>query len=90
MSIGYSFGFRDEKGYLRRIIFLETVAGVPGMVGAMMRHLSSLRKMEQDFGWIHTLLEGKVYLGSYQYTGASSNHSVALSSDQKLKMNACI
>lgn len=42
---------------LRRIIFLETVAGVPGMVGAMIRHLSSLRKMNKDHGWIHTLLE---------------------------------
>ena len=43
--------------WLRRVMFLETVAGVPGMVGAMHRHLSSLRKMERDYGWIHTLLE---------------------------------
>lgn len=27
------------------------------MVGAMNRHLSSLRTMQRDFGWIHTLLE---------------------------------
>lgn len=40
----------------RRIIFLETVAGVPGMVAAMTRHLQSLRKMRRDHGWIHTLL----------------------------------
>ena len=40
----------------RRIIFLETVAGVPGMVAAMTRHLQSLRKMRRDNGWIHTLL----------------------------------
>jgi hypothetical protein len=40
----------------RRIIFLETVAGVPGMVAAMMRHMTSLRRMQRDHGWIHTLL----------------------------------
>jgi len=54
---GYNFGLRDERAWLRRVIFLETVAGVPGMVGAMSRHLGSLRKMERDYGWIHTLLE---------------------------------
>lgn len=43
--------------YLQRMIFLETVAGVPGMVGAMARHLRSLRTMRRDFGYIHTLLE---------------------------------
>lgn len=47
----------NEYQWCRRIIFLETVAGVPGMVGAMVRHLHSLRKMKRDNGWIHTLLE---------------------------------
>lgn len=28
-----------------------------GMVGAMVRHLVSLRRMKRDHGWIHTLLE---------------------------------
>lgn len=46
-----------EKAWLRRILFLETVAGVPGMVAAMLRHLGSLRSMRRDSGWIHTLLE---------------------------------
>mmetsp|Transcript_20437 Transcript_20437/g.34244 ORF Transcript_20437/g.34244 Transcript_20437/m.34244 type:complete len:100 (-) Transcript_20437:24-323(-) len=46
-----------EKHWLRRVIFLETVAGVPGMVGGMLRHLRSLRSMERDHGWIYTLLE---------------------------------
>ena len=27
------------------------------MAGGMMRHLSSLRNMRRDHGWIHTLLE---------------------------------
>ena len=46
--------------YYSRIVFLETVAGVPGMVAAMVRHLHSLRKMRRDHGWIHTLL-GQFY-----------------------------
>lgn len=32
-------------------------AGVPGMVGGMLRHMRSLRSMRRDNGWIHTLLE---------------------------------
>uniref|UniRef100_A0A7S3LU37 Alternative oxidase n=2 Tax=Palpitomonas bilix TaxID=652834 RepID=A0A7S3LU37_9EUKA len=27
------------------------------MVGGMVRHLNSLRRMKRDYGWIHTLLE---------------------------------
>ena len=33
------------------------IAGVPGMVGGMLRHMRSLRSMRRDNGWIHTLLE---------------------------------
>ena len=47
----------DEKAVLTRCIFLETVAGVPGFAAGMIRHLQSLRKMERDHGWIHTLIE---------------------------------
>ncbi|KAF4658357.1 hypothetical protein FOL47_008012 [Perkinsus chesapeaki] len=54
---GYKFGRRDAKLWVRRLVFLETVAAVPGMVGGMVRHLNSLRNMERDHGWIHTLLE---------------------------------
>ncbi|KAJ5832821.1 Alternative oxidase [Penicillium riverlandense] len=46
-----------EKKWLARFIFLESVAGVPGMVGGMLRHLRSLRRMKRDNGWIETLLE---------------------------------
>ena len=35
---------------------LETIAGVPGMIGAMTRHFHSLRRLTRDNGWIHTLL----------------------------------
>ena len=47
----------DERAWLNRIIFLETVAGVPGMIGGMTRHLKSLRTLEKDNGWIHHLLQ---------------------------------
>lgn len=47
----------DPKQWLNRIIFLESVAGVPGMVGATLRHLRSLRLMRRDGGFIATLLE---------------------------------
>lgn len=45
------------KRYGHRAVVLETVAGVPGMVGGMLVHLKSLRRMSDDRGWIHTLLE---------------------------------
>lgn len=53
----YKIGKMTENKWLTRIILLETVAGVPGMVGAMTRHFHSLRRMRRDHGWIHTLLE---------------------------------
>ena len=45
------------KRYGHRAIVLETVAAVPGMVGATIQHLTSLRRMADDDGWIRTLLE---------------------------------
>ena len=43
--------------YGHRAVVLETVAAVPGMVGGALQHLRSLRRMEDDDGWISTLLE---------------------------------
>lgn len=54
---GFKNGIIDENKYLNRIIFLETIAGVPGMVAGMIRHLQSLRTMKKDNGWINTLLD---------------------------------
>jgi len=45
------------KRYGHRAIVLETVAAVPGMVGGMMNHLKSLRRMRDDGGWIRELLD---------------------------------
>ncbi|KAJ3347256.1 hypothetical protein HDU83_002283 [Entophlyctis luteolus] len=58
-STGYvdKVGVMSEKQWLNRIVFLETVAGVPGMVAGMARHMRSLRLLRRDNGWIHTLLE---------------------------------
>jgi hypothetical protein len=54
---GYKFGPINDAKVIRRVIFLETIAGVPGMVAGMLRHMGSLRRMKRDHGWIHTLLE---------------------------------
>ncbi len=45
------------KRYGHRAIVLETVAAVPGMVGATLTHLRCLRRMCDDKGWIRTLME---------------------------------
>jgi len=47
----------DEKCVLARIVFLETIAGVPPMMAGTVRHLQALRLMKRDGGWIATLLE---------------------------------
>ncbi|MDX2238917.1 MAG: alternative oxidase [Hyphomonadaceae bacterium] len=47
--------FRTRYGH--RAVVLETVAAVPGMVGGMLNHLKSLRRLEDDRGWIKTLLD---------------------------------
>jgi len=54
---GYKPGKMNETLYIRRCIFLETFAGVPGFIAGMLRHLNSLRSLRQDGGWIHHLLE---------------------------------
>jgi hypothetical protein len=53
----YNVDRMNEDKWVTRCIFLETVAGVPGMVGGMGRHLRSLRFLEKDKGRIHHLLE---------------------------------
>ena len=46
-----------RKKYGHRAVVLETIAAVPGMVAGMIIHLRSLRKMQDDKGWIKTLLD---------------------------------
>jgi len=45
------------RRYGNRAVVLETVAAVPGMVAGMLVHLRCLRRMEDDRGWIRTLLD---------------------------------
>jgi ubiquinol oxidase len=45
------------KRYGHRAVVLETVAAVPGMVAAALVHLRSLRRFEDDRGWVRKLLE---------------------------------
>eukprot|EP01060_Flectonema_neradi_P002815 TRINITY_DN11775_c0_g1_i1.p1 TRINITY_DN11775_c0_g1~~TRINITY_DN11775_c0_g1_i1.p1 ORF type:complete len:323 (+),score=45.61 TRINITY_DN11775_c0_g1_i1:49-969(+) len=60
---GFNFitGFNKKdpstKSLIYRVLILESIAGCPGMVAAGVRHFRSLRRMERDGGWIHTLLE---------------------------------
>merc|ERR1719491_1799193 len=46
-----------QEKILNRVIFLETVAAVPGMVAAVTRHFRSLRRMERDGGLMQLFLE---------------------------------
>ena len=45
------------RRYGHRAVVLETIAGVPGMVGGVLQHLRSLRRMEGDRGKIRILLD---------------------------------
>jgi hypothetical protein len=47
---GYKFGKLSTAKVLKRAVFLETVAGVPGFAAGCLRHLSSLRNMKRDNG----------------------------------------
>lgn len=63
LGLDIATGYKKEAGhmtarqYMIRNVFLESVAGVPGMVAGMLRHLHSMRRMKRDNGWIETLLE---------------------------------
>ena len=46
-----------ESKWLTRVIFLESIAGVPGMSAAFIRHLHSLRLLKRDKAWIESLLD---------------------------------
>ena len=47
---GWMWGVPNKSKVLTRIVFLESVAGVPGSVAATLRHLASLRRMKRDHG----------------------------------------
>ncbi|KAF0853120.1 mitochondrial alternative oxidase form 1 (AOX1) [Andalucia godoyi] len=47
--------FRED--YMRRVIYLETVAAVPGLVAGSWLHFHCLRRLHDDAGWIIRLLD---------------------------------
>lgn len=53
-------GWRGEikkNNVMNRVIYLETIAAVPGMVAGVIRHFKSLRAMERDGGMLNMFLE---------------------------------
>lgn len=63
VALGFSKSLRwiadtfFAERYGHRAVVLETVAAVPGMVGATLNHLKCLRRMCDDRGWIKTLMD---------------------------------
>jgi len=56
-ATGWDNGSITKEKILNRTIFLETVAAIPGMVAAIIRHFRSLRNMERDGGMLNMFLE---------------------------------
>ena len=56
----YGPGKMDECKWLQRIVFLETVAGVPGMVGGMVRAPPHICVKHGIIVQAHTLLYGRI------------------------------
>jgi len=54
---GFDYTDPTPRSCAFRLIILESIAGIPGMVAGMVRHLESLRTLRRDNGWIHTLCE---------------------------------
>jgi hypothetical protein len=58
---------------LNRTIYLETIAAVPGMVAAIVRHFRSLRTMQRDGGMLQMFLdEGTTVLGIHDFAESAS------------------
>merc|ERR1719454_2859076 len=57
LMTGYNHADPPTSAIGYRLIILESVAGVPGMLGGMFRHFRSLRELRRDHGFIFTLLE---------------------------------
>lgn len=54
---GWNYGEITQAKVLRRVIFLETVAAIPGFVAAMVRHFKSLRNFSRDGGMMNMFLD---------------------------------
>jgi len=56
-ATGWNNGKITPDKVLNRAIYLETIAAVPGMVAAVVRHFRSLRAMKRDGGMMHMFLD---------------------------------
>eukprot|EP00550_Attheya_septentrionalis_P013567 CAMPEP_0198305932 /NCGR_PEP_ID=MMETSP1449-20131203/58155_1 /TAXON_ID=420275 /ORGANISM="Attheya septentrionalis, Strain CCMP2084" /LENGTH=467 /DNA_ID=CAMNT_0044008477 /DNA_START=70 /DNA_END=1473 /DNA_ORIENTATION=- len=56
-ATGWGSKTMTKEQVLQRVVFLETVAAVPGMVAAIVRHFRSLRTMTRDGGMLNMFLE---------------------------------
>jgi hypothetical protein len=56
VATGWNGPITTDK-VMNRTIYLETIAAVPGMVAAIVRHFKSLRTMEKDGGMIQMFLD---------------------------------
>jgi Alternative oxidase len=57
MFTGWKNDSITVNNILNRVIYLETIAAVPGMVAAIVRHFRSLRTMKTDGGYMQLFLE---------------------------------
>lgn len=56
-SLGCLAATLFSRRYGDRVIVLETIAAVPGMVAATLLHLKCLRRMIDDHGWVRTFMD---------------------------------
>lgn len=56
-ATGWNYGKITPEVILHRAIYLETIAAVPGMVAAIVRHFRSLRTMQRDGGMMQMFLD---------------------------------
>lgn len=56
-ATGWNYGTITTEMILARAIYLETIAAVPGMVAAIVRHFRSLRNMQRDGGMMQMFLD---------------------------------
>ena len=62
---GYKKDNPKSSSLVWRLIVLESLAGCPGMVGASIRHLRSLRHLERDHGIYKSFFLNLPYHFSY-------------------------
>jgi threonyl-tRNA synthetase len=56
-ATGWEYDNLTKSVILHRVIYLETIAAVPGMVAAIVRHFQSLRTMKRDGGMMQMFLD---------------------------------